>query len=136
MATIITEKLPPQVESRESTTTIEIELDKEKYALNSNSPDSLDQENALASSPDSDEPAPDGGARAWTVAAGGGAILFCCLGFANSFGAFEQYYLTHQLQGHSPDKIAWIGSISAYLQFGAGVIGGPMFDRYGARVSL
>jgi hypothetical protein len=134
MSTIITENDSAQVKNRGSTTTTEIELDKEKPAHKS--PDLLDQENAIASSPDSDEPAPDGGARAWTVAAGGAAILFCCLGFANSFGVFEQYYLTHQLQGHSPDKIAWVGSISAYLQFGAGMVGGPMFDRYGAVVSL
>lgn len=134
MATIITEKVSPQAESRESTITTELELDNEKSAPNS--PDLVDQENPPDSSPDSDEPAPDGGARAWIVAAGGAAILFCCLGFANSFGAFEQYYLTHQLQGYSPDKIAWIGSISAYLQFGAGMVGGPMFDRYGSRVSL
>lgn len=131
---IITEKNSPQVNSKESMATIESGLDKESSAPSS--PDILDQANASASSPDSDEPAPDGGARAWIVAAGGAAILFCCLGFSNSFGAFEQYYLTHQLQGDSPDKIAWIGSISAYLQFGAGMVGGPMFDRYGSRVSL
>lgn len=130
MATIITKKVSPQVESRESTVTTDLELNNEKSAPNL--PNLLDQENAA----DSNEPAPDGGARAWIVAAGGVAILFCCLGFANSFGAFEQYYLTHQLQGYSPDKIAWIGSISAYLQFGAGMVGGPMFDRYGSRVSL
>lgn len=134
MAGVITEKDSSQVKSRESTPTTELELDNEKSTPGS--PHLLDQENAIASSPDSDEPAPDGGSRAWTVAAGGAAILFCCLGFANSFGVFEQYYLTHQLQGHSPDKIAWVGSISAYLQFGAGMFGGPMFDRYGARVSL
>lgn len=131
---IITEKNSPQVNNRESMATIESGLDKECSAPSS--PNILDQVNASASSPDSDEPAPDGGTRAWIVAAGGAAILFCCLGFSNSFGAFEQYYLTHQLQGDSPDKIAWIGSISAYLQFGAGMVGGPMFDRYGSRVSL
>ncbi|OBT63713.1 hypothetical protein VE03_06181 [Pseudogymnoascus sp. 23342-1-I1] len=122
MTTIISEKVSPQIDSGESTTTTELELDKQKYTPNST--DLLDQENGSASSPDSDEPAPDGGARAWIVAAGGAAILFSCLGFSNSFGAFEQYYLTHQLQGHSPDKIAWIVSISAYLQFGAGMVGG------------
>ncbi|KFY84536.1 hypothetical protein V500_09221 [Pseudogymnoascus sp. VKM F-4518 (FW-2643)] len=132
MSTIITEKFSPQIESRESTVSTDLEPDKEKPTPNS--PDLLDQESAPDSSPDSDEPAPDGGARAWTVAAGGAAILFCCLGFANSFGSFEQYYLTHQLQSYSPDKIAWIGSISAYLQFGAGMVGGPMFDRYGSRI--
>jgi hypothetical protein len=44
------------------------------------------------------EPAPEGGTRAWTVAAGGGAIFFSTLGFANSFGTFEEYYLHHQLK--------------------------------------
>lgn len=134
MATIIREKISPQVNDGESTATIESGLDKDNSAPIS--PDLFDHVNSSASPPDFDEPAPDGGARAWIVAAGGAAILFCCLGFSNSFGAFEQYYLTHQLQGHSPDKIAWIGSISAYLQFGAGMVGGPMFDRYGSRVSL
>ncbi|KAE9363169.1 monocarboxylate permease-like protein, partial [Stipitochalara longipes BDJ] len=78
--------------------------------------------------------APDGGTRAWLVAAGGFAILFCCLGFSNSFGVFEEYYLTYQLRGESAANIAWIGSVSAFLQFAAGLVGGPMFDRFGASV--
>lgn len=81
------------------------------------------------------EKAPDGGTKAWLVAAGGFAFCFCCLGFSNSFGTLEQYYLTHQLRDESPDKIAWIGSLSAYLQFASGMVGGPLFDRYGAKVS-
>ena len=78
--------------------------------------------------------APDGGTRAWLVAAGGSTIFFCCLGFSNAFGAFEEYYLTHQLREESPAKIAWIGSLSAFVQFAAGVVGGPLFDRFGAWV--
>ncbi|OAQ96528.1 hypothetical protein LLEC1_03089 [Akanthomyces lecanii] len=77
---------------------------------------------------------PDGGLRAWLVVAGGASIFFCCLGFGNSFGTFEAYYLAHQLQGQSPDNIAWIGSVSAFLPFATGVLGGPLFDRYGANV--
>ncbi|CCC07207.1 hypothetical protein SMACR_08588 [Sordaria macrospora] len=80
------------------------------------------------------EDAPDGGVKAWLVAAGGSAIFFCCLGFANSFGTFEQYYLTHQLKQRSPDAIAWIGSLSVYMQFASGMLGGPLFDRFGAAV--
>ena len=78
--------------------------------------------------------APDGGLRAWLVAIGGSAICFCCLGFANAFGTFEEYYLRHQLQNESPDNVAWIGSIAAFLQFAAGLVGGPLFDRFGAWV--
>ncbi|KAE8381979.1 major facilitator superfamily domain-containing protein [Aspergillus bertholletiae] len=78
------------------------------------------------------EEAPDGGVRAWLVAAGGASLFFCCLGFANSFGTFEEYYLSHQLRGQSPDNVAWIGSLAAFLQFATGSIAGPLFDRYGA----
>ncbi|RTE73838.1 hypothetical protein BHE90_011756 [Fusarium euwallaceae] len=77
---------------------------------------------------------PDGGLRAWLVAAGGACIFFSCLGFANSFGVLQEYYMTHQLRGESADKVAWIGSMSTFIQFAAGAIGGPMFDRFGVRV--
>ncbi|OTA04710.1 MFS monocarboxylate transporter, putative [Trichoderma parareesei] len=80
------------------------------------------------------EPAPDGGLRAWLVALGAASIFFCCLGFSNSFGTFTEYYLSHQLRDHSPDDVAWIGSLSAFLQFFIGMVGGPLFDRYGSLV--
>ena len=79
-------------------------------------------------------PAPDGGLQAWLVASGGFSIAFCCLGFVNSFGTFEEYYLNHQLRGQSPDDVAWIGSVAAFLQFAVGAFAGPLFDRYGAWV--
>ena len=97
-----------------------------------------DQEKATPESPESPEAsaAPDGGAAAWLVAAGGSALFFCSLGFSNSFGSFAEYYLTHQLHDQSPADIAWIGSLSAFLQFFAGMVGGPMFDRFGAWVCI
>lgn len=79
-------------------------------------------------------PPPDGGIKAWLVAAGAACIFFSALGFANSFGVFVEYYLTHQLQGHSADRVAWIGSVALFTQFAAGAVGGPLFDRYGAWV--
>ncbi|KAL3462229.1 major facilitator superfamily domain-containing protein [Aspergillus heterothallicus] len=81
-------------------------------------------------------PAPDGGLKAWLVAAGAACTIFSTLGFANSFGVLQEYYAAHQLRGESADRIAWIGSLSAFLQFAAGAIGGPLFDRYGAWVSI
>ncbi|KAL5364901.1 major facilitator superfamily domain-containing protein [Aspergillus floccosus] len=80
------------------------------------------------------EPAPDGGVQSWLVAAGGACVFFSALGFSNSFGVFEEYYLTHQLQGESANKVAWIGSLATFLQFAIGAIGGPLFDRFGAWV--
>ncbi|KAF2737627.1 MFS general substrate transporter [Polyplosphaeria fusca] len=79
-------------------------------------------------------PAPDGGLRAWLVAAGCACIFFCCLGFANAYGAFQEYYMTHQLNDKSADDIAWIGSIASFIQFAVGGVGGPLFDLYGTWV--
>lgn len=78
--------------------------------------------------------APDGGLHAWLVAAGAACIFFSCLGFANSFGVLQEYYMSHQLQGHSADSIAWIGSVATFIQFAAGALSGPLFDRYGSWV--
>ncbi|GJC99151.1 Riboflavin transporter MCH5 [Colletotrichum higginsianum IMI 349063] len=81
-----------------------------------------------------DDEYPEGGTRAWLVAAGTAGILFCSLGYTNSFGVFQAYYMRNQLRDHTPDDISWIGSIQAFLVFASGAIGGPVFDRYGAWV--
>ncbi|WZH46747.1 Riboflavin transporter mch5 [Fusarium acuminatum] len=96
---------------------------------------SLDlQEKVASEDPFDDTEVPDGGTQAWLVAAGAACIFFSCLGFANSFGVMQEYYMSHQLQGHSADKIAWIGSMSTFIQFAGGALAGPMFDRYGSWV--
>ncbi|KAL1860663.1 hypothetical protein VTK73DRAFT_7213 [Phialemonium thermophilum] len=77
---------------------------------------------------------PEGGLRAWLVAAGTASIMFCTMGYTNSFGVFQAYYMDHQLHNESADRIAWIGSIQSFLIFGTGLLGGPMFDRYGAKI--
>lgn len=81
-------------------------------------------------------PPPDGGFRAWLVAAGAFAAFFACLGFSNSFGVMAEYYLEHQLRERSADDIAWIGSLATFLQFFSGMLGGPLFDRFGTKVCL
>lgn len=81
------------------------------------------------------EKAPDGGLKAWLVAAGAGCVFFAGLGFTNSNGIFLEYYAKHQLTDQSADNIAWIGSLSTFIQFGSGMIGGPLFDRFGSWVS-
>ncbi|KAK5993709.1 Aspyridones efflux protein apdF [Cladobotryum mycophilum] len=96
-------------------------------------PSAIDQEKA-APETSHIEPAPDGGAQAWLVAAGAACIFFSCLGFSNSFGTLTEYYLSHQLRGQSPDNVAWIGSLPVFLQFFSGMVGGPLFDRFGVKV--
>ncbi|KAL3427810.1 riboflavin transporter MCH5 [Phlyctema vagabunda] len=77
---------------------------------------------------------PEGGARAWAVAAGTAGILFTTFGYVNAFGVYQEYYSTHQLQDHTPSDISWIGSLQAFSLFGGALFGGPLFDRYGAKV--
>ncbi len=87
----------------------------------------------VTSDDDAVDKAPDGGLEAWLVAAGAFCIFFCCLGFSNSFGVMADYYYTHQLRGVAVSKIAWIGSLSVFLQFFSGMLAGPLFDQYGAK---
>jgi MFS family permease len=42
--------------------------------------------------------------------------------------------MANQLRDHSPDDIAWIGSLMAFIQFAGGLIAGPLFDRYGEKI--
>lgn len=79
-------------------------------------------------------PAPDGGLKAWLVAVGACCTFFAGLGFSNSSGVFIEYYMAHQLSDRSADDIAWIASLSNFIQFMSGAVGGPLFDRYGAAV--
>lgn len=100
---------------------------------------STDSESAKpASNPDAGPeafpPAPDGGTRAWLVLAGSACIFFSCLGFMNSFGVFQAYYMANQLRDQTPDNVAWIGSLMSFIQFAGGLVAGPLFDRYGAWV--
>lgn len=111
------------------------EIDDMRTSLNTEKPDlqppatEVEHENEQHASE-----APEGGTRAWLVAGGAASIFFCTLGFSNSFGTFEEYYITHQLQGESASRVSWIGSLGSFLPFFAGMVAGPLFDRYGEKV--
>ncbi|RJE27029.1 Major Facilitator Superfamily [Aspergillus sclerotialis] len=93
----------------------------------------IDAETAENKAP-SNLPFPDGGFRAWMVALGAAGVMFCTIGYVNAFGVYQDYYSTHQLSHRSPSDISWIGSMQTFLLFAAGVVGGPLFDRYGGKV--
>lgn len=46
----------------------------------------------------------------------------------------QGWYQVHQLEDRTASEISWIGSTQALFVFGGGVIGGPLFDLYGAKV--
>ncbi|KAF2458730.1 major facilitator superfamily domain-containing protein [Lineolata rhizophorae] len=81
-----------------------------------------------------EEDFPDGGARAWLVAIGSSLVLMATFGYINSFGIYQAYYEANQLSGHSPSSISWIGSVQVFFVFGGALFGGPLFDRFGAKI--
>jgi len=97
-------------------------------------------------------PFPEGGVRAWSVAIGCAGVLFSTFGYVNAFGygpsmrthksqtnqssVFQEYYQTHQLIHETPSTISWIGSLQTFFLFGGSLVGGPLFDRFGAKVYL
>lgn len=40
----------------------------------------------------------------------------------------------NQLSQHSASAISWIGSVQIFSLFAGGLFGGPMFDRFGAKI--
>ena len=49
---------------------------------------------------------------------------------------FQEYYHTHQLIDATASEISWIGSIQIYFLFATMLVGGPLFDQYGAVVRI
>lgn len=54
-------------------------------------------------------------------------------GWINCIGVFQEYYQTHELRDYSPQAVAWIPSIEAFVMFIGGVWVGRVFDNYGPR---
>ncbi|KAJ9236379.1 hypothetical protein DTO027B5_4673 [Paecilomyces variotii] len=60
--------------------------------------------------------------------------LFCTVGFANSFGVFEEYYKESQLVNQSESTISWIGALEIFFIFGGSIVTGPVLDMFGPEV--
>ena len=63
-------------------------------------------EPTVVDKPNPSNEAPDGGPQAWLVAAGAGCVTFAALGYVNSFGVYQAYYMEHQLHSKTADDIA------------------------------
>jgi hypothetical protein len=72
-------------------------------------------------------PAPDGGLRAWSMAAAAHLVLFNIWGMINSFGLFQTYYVqVMRIGGES--SVAWIGTTQVFILFGMGTWTGRGLD--------
>ncbi|PWY65614.1 putative MFS monocarboxylate transporter [Aspergillus sclerotioniger CBS 115572] len=79
---------------------------------------------------------PEGGFKAWMAVLACWCVMFNTFGYINAFGIYEAYYKNTFLQNQSESNIAWIGSLQAFFMFSAGLISGPLMDRYGPRAIL
>ncbi|ETS84433.1 hypothetical protein PFICI_02458 [Pestalotiopsis fici W106-1] len=77
---------------------------------------------------DMEEPALDGGLRAWLQVAGSFLIFSNIWGFTFSFGAFSAFYEITYLPSTSASTVAWIGTSSNFLLIFGGILSGPLFD--------
>jgi MFS family permease len=50
-------------------------------------------------------------------------------GIVISYGVFQEFYAANYLSDYTPSDISWIGTVQAFLLFGAGALSGPLFDR-------
>lgn len=57
------------------------------------------------------------GIRPYLTVFGAFLALFCTLGQMNSFGTYQTWYATHQLDKLSPSTISWIGSLQLWVFF-------------------
>ncbi|KZT22827.1 MFS general substrate transporter [Neolentinus lepideus HHB14362 ss-1] len=77
----------------------------------------------------------EGGCASYLTVLGAFLALFCSFGQVSSFGTFQSWYETHQLD-RSPTSIAWIGSLQLWMFFFSGGFIGRIFDSYGPRVLM
>lgn len=79
--------------------------------------DKDDQTSLPPSTTTQDDEFPDGGWAAWLTVLGAFLALLCTFGQLTSFGTFQSWYSTHQLQHLPPSTISWIGSLQLWVFF-------------------
>ncbi|KAL5341036.1 major facilitator superfamily domain-containing protein [Aspergillus crustosus] len=72
--------------------------------------------------------------RAWMAILGAFLALFCSVGFVNSYGVFQEYYLTHQLAHESESTVAWLGGATIFFFFFVSAISGVLMDLFGPQM--
>ncbi|EZF31707.1 hypothetical protein H109_06000 [Trichophyton interdigitale MR816] len=69
-----------------------------------------------------------GGFKAWIYVLASFFLFMNAWGLTQTFGAFNQYYVSSLLSTSSPSSISWIGSFQVFLVIVLGVFTGPLFD--------
>ncbi|KAL4800848.1 major facilitator superfamily domain-containing protein [Aspergillus venezuelensis] len=74
--------------------------------------------------------------RAWSVIFGASMSAFCSVGFVNSYGVFQEYYLANQLADEAESTVAWLGGLAIFFIYVGGAVSGPLLDLFGPTVML
>ncbi|KAF2138397.1 uncharacterized protein K452DRAFT_361443 [Aplosporella prunicola CBS 121167] len=74
--------------------------------------------------------------RALLVLLGAFLALFCSVGFLNSFGVFQDYYMSHQLSDYSEFQVSWLGSFPICIMYILSPLAGILVDRIGAPILI
>jgi hypothetical protein len=74
----------------------------------------------------SEEPAPNGGIRAWTQVFTASLLVMNGFGYINSFGVFQEIYAMRL--GRDPASISFVGSFQIFLLFFVGTLSGRALD--------
>lgn len=76
----------------------------------------------------------EGGVDAWLTVAGSALVYFASFGFINTFGFFQDYYLSSFLSNYAPSTVAFIGTLQITLLYLFGPVAGALFDALGLKV--
>ncbi|KAJ5727629.1 MFS monocarboxylate transporter [Penicillium malachiteum] len=79
---------------------------------------------------------PEGGTKGWLAVLACWCVMFNTFGYINAFGIYETYYQETFLKNETSSNIAWIGSLQTFFMFSAGLVSGPLMDRFGPRVIM
>lgn len=76
----------------------------------------------------------EGGVEAWLTVAGSALVYFASFGIINTFGFFQDYYLSSFLSSYPPSTVAFIGTLQITLLYLLGPVAGALFDAFGLKV--
>ncbi|KAH8697945.1 hypothetical protein BGW36DRAFT_461819 [Talaromyces proteolyticus] len=77
----------------------------------------------------------EGSLDAWLAIAGSFLVYFASFGIINSFGFFQDFYLSIFLRDYAASEIALIGTMQLALMYLTGPVVASLFDAHGIKLS-
>jgi hypothetical protein len=75
----------------------------------------------------------EGSLDAWLAIAGSFLVYFSSFGIMNSFGYFQDLYVSGFLRDYAASEIALIGTMQLALMYLTGPVVGSLYDAYGTK---